>query len=274
MNDGSSMIRLLKIMQRLRDPQTGCPWDREQTLESIVPHTLEEAYEVAEAIHQGNSQALRDELGDLLFQVVFMSALAEEAGWFDFNAVAAGIADKLERRHPHVFGSADIPSAEAQTQAWESIKAAERSAQGAAGTLAGVARALPALTRASKLGKRAGRVGFDWPTAEGVRAKVTEELAELDEALAQNEALARQQEELGDALFALANWARRLGLDPEAALRAGNQKFETRFARMETLAFAEQRPLEQLNLDEWEALWQRAKAEELNDGRTLADKPP
>lgn len=272
MDDGSSMIRLVKIMQRLRDPQTGCPWDREQTLQSIVPHTLEEAYEVAEAVHQGDAQALRDELGDLLFQVVFMSALAEEAGWFDFNAVAAGIADKLERRHPHVFGSVEIPSAEAQTQAWESIKAAERHAQGAAGTLAGVARALPALTRASKLGKRAGRVGFDWPTAEGVRAKVTEELAELDAALAQNETRERQQEELGDALFALANWARRLGLDPEAALRAGNQKFETRFARMETLAFAEQRPLEQLTLDEWEALWQRAKAAEVNDGSTLADK--
>ncbi|MGA0018912.1 MAG: nucleoside triphosphate pyrophosphohydrolase [Steroidobacteraceae bacterium] len=260
MNDDAPVSRLIRIMRALRDPQTGCPWDREQTMASIVPHTLEEAYEVAEAVDEQNPNALRDELGDLLFQVVFLAALADEAGWFNFNDVATSIAEKLERRHPHVFGSNTILTAEAQTESWESLKAAERAKGGASGALAGVAKALPALTRASKLGKRAGRIGFDWPTAEGVRSKVSEELGELDEAVSLGESRERQQEELGDVLFALANWARRLGLDPEAALRAGNQKFESRFARMEGLAEAERRPLDRLTLEEWEALWVRAKA--------------
>lgn len=260
-----ALADLLAIMQRLRDPETGCPWDRQQDFASIVPHTLEEAHEVAEAVRRGEPEALRDELGDLLFQVVFLSELAHEAGWFDFAAVAAGIAQKLERRHPHVFGDSEVLSAATQTEAWESIKAAERAAAGESSVLGGVALALPALSRAAKLGKRAGRVGFDWPTAEGVRLKVVEELAELDETLLQDDR-ARQSEELGDLLFAVANWARRLGLDPEAALRSSNQKFEERFAVMERLASALGRSLAELTLAEWEALWLQAK-------RTLA-KPP
>ena len=253
------MRRLLEIMRQLRDPVAGCPWDREQNFSSIVPHTLEEAYEVTEAVHNSDSQALRAELGDLLFQVVFLSQLASEAGWFNFDDVAQSISQKLVRRHPHVFGAAETPSAAEQTRLWEAIKADERAAEGAAGVLAGVALALPALTRAAKLGKRAGRVGFDWPTAEGVRLKVMEELAEFDETLSGAESIERQEEELGDLLFAVANWARRLGLDPEAALRGSNQKFEHRFAAMETMAQAGNQALESLSLEQWQALWLQAK---------------
>lgn len=256
----TSLVRLLEVMRALRDPRTGCAWDREQTLASIVPHTLEEAYEVAEAIGRGEPSALRDELGDLLFQVVFLARIAEEQGEFDFEAVAAAIADKLVRRHPHVFADPAVLSAEAQTAAWEGFKAEERQRAGEAGVLAGVALALPALTRATKLGKRAGRVGFDWPEASGVRAKVDEELAELEAALAERESADRQTEELGDLLFAIANWARHLKLDPEAALRASNAKFERRFAAMERLASERGLVLEELDLPAWEALWSQAKA--------------
>ena len=213
-----ALLRLLDVMRRLREPERGCPWDLAQTFETLVPYTLEEAYEVADAVARADLRALRDELGDLLFQVVFHSRLAEEQGAFSFADVAAGIADKLTRRHPHVFADATYASAAEQTSAWEQFKAAERDAHGARGTLDGVARALPALVRAHKLGKRAAGVNFDWPNTSGVRDKVREELAELDEAVNGREGEARMSEELGDLLFVIANWARHLGLDAEAAL--------------------------------------------------------
>ena len=254
------LVRLLGVMRRLRDPDGGCAWDRAQTMASIVPHTLEEAHEVAEAIAGGDANAIRDELGDLLFQVVFLARIAEEDGAFDFDAVATAIADKLERRHPHVFGEPTALSAAEQTVAWERHKAVERAAAGERGTLAGVARSLPALTRATKLSKRAARVGFDWPDVGGVRAKVAEELGEFEATLRDGETRERQEEELGDLLFAVANWARHLGLDPEAALRAGNAKFERRFAGMEAAARARGIALEALDFETWEALWAQAKA--------------
>jgi nucleoside triphosphate diphosphatase len=250
---------LLEVMQRLRDPQAGCPWDLAQDFSSIAPHTLEEAYEVADAIERGEPLAIRDELGDLLFQVVFHSRLGEERGWFAFGDVAAGIADKLRRRHPHVFSGAGATDVVAQGASWELIKAQERGAGGEHATLGGIARSLPALSRAAKLGKRAGRVGFDWPDAAGVRDKVAEELAELDEVLAEGGDAARRAEELGDLLFAVANWGRHLGVDPEEALRAANRKFERRFASIEAAAAARQRPLETLTAQEWDALWNEAK---------------
>ena len=261
-----SLARLLHIMRRLRDPETGCAWDREQTFASIVPHTLEEAHEVADAVAHGAPARLRDELGDLLFQVVFLARIAEEAGLFDFEAVAAAIGDKLVRRHPHVFGaSASLTSAE-QAHAWESMKAQEREAAGEQGTLAGVARSLPALTRAVKLGKRAARVSFDWPDADGLRHKLDEELGEFEATLREDEGPARQHDELGDLLFVIANWARHLGLDPEAALRGTNDKFEHRFAHMESAAAAAGIPLDSLDAAAWERLWQHAKAAERASG--------
>jgi MazG family protein len=248
-------------MRRLRDPSGGCPWDLEQTFDTIVPHTLEEAHEVAEAIASGQPEAIRDELGDLLFQVVFHARLAEERGWFGFREVAAGIADKLERRHPHVFGELQEElSAAEQTQAWESTKARERAAAGRGGALDGVAMSLPALTRAVKLGRRAARVGFDWGSAEEVRPKLDEELGELEQALAEGESRERREEELGDLLFAVTQWARHLGLDPEAALRASNRKFERRFAAMERLALERGLDARTLPAAQWEALYLVAKA--------------
>ena len=261
-----SLLRLLQIMRRLRDPQAGCAWDREQTFASIVPHTLEEAHEVADAVAAGTPARLRDELGDLLFQVVFMARIAEEAGLFDFEAVAAGIGDKLVRRHPHVFGEPAGLTAAEQTRAWESMKAEERHAAGEQGTLAGVARSLPALTRAMKLGKRAARVRFDWPDAGGLRRKLDEELGEFEATLRGDEGPARQHDELGDLLFVIANWARHLGLDPEAALRGTNDKFERRFAHMEAAAAAAGVPLDSLDAAAWESLWQGAKAAERATG--------
>ncbi|WP_443025301.1 nucleoside triphosphate pyrophosphohydrolase [Sphingomonas sp. Leaf17] len=231
-------------MARLRDPDSGCPWDIAQTPSSIVPYTIEEAYEVADAVASGDPAALRDELGDLLLQVVFQSRIAEEAGDFTYTDVVAAICDKMERRHPHIFGDG-TPG-----PGWEAIKAAERGSNGA---LAGVASALPALSRAEKLQKRAARVGFDWPDAAGPRAKVVEELTEVDEATG-----AAVAEEIGDLLFSVTNWARHLGIDAEAALRSANTKFEQRFASMEALAgdtFAG------LSLDQKEALWQRVKTQ-------------
>ena len=257
-----ALARLLEVMRRLRDPLQGCPWDREQTFATIAPYTLEEAFEVADAIERQDLAALRDELGDLLFQVVFHARLAEEQGAFDFAAVADGIAAKLQRRHPHVFADTRYATADEQSSAWERFKAEERGAQGAAGVLDGVARALPALTRAQKLGKRAGRVGFDWPGAPDVRAKVAEELAELDEAVAADGASAHSFEELGDLLFVIANWARHLGHDPEAALRAATGKFERRFRHIERSAAATGERLEGLDAARWEALWQAAKRAE------------
>lgn len=257
-----SLTRLLEVMRALRDPDKGCAWDRAQTLESIVPHTIEEAYEVAGAVALRDPEAIRDELGDLLFQVVFLAQIAAERGEFDFDAVAAAIVEKLVRRHPHVFDTPQAVSAATQTIAWEQFKALERERAGQVGTLAGITAALPALTRASKLGKRAARVGFDWPDLGGVRAKVDEELAELQSAIETRESSERQAEELGDVLFAVSNWARHLGLDPEAALRASNAKFERRFATMERLAQEQGVSLEQLDLVAWEALWSQAKSKD------------
>lgn len=258
----SAIARLLQIMRQLRDPATGCAWDREQTLESIIPHTLEEAHELAEAVGQGAPDAIRDELGDVLFQVVFLARIAEERGWFDFDAVAAAMGDKLVRRHPHVFATKTPLTATQQTAAWEALKREERQGRGEAGVLAGVARTLPALTRSAKLGKRARAVGFDWPDARGIRDKVDEEFAEFEATLAEGESLERQTEELGDLLFTIANWGRLLGLDPEAALRATNAKFERRFGFIEAQAAAEGLELKGLSAQQWEAFWQQAKSAE------------
>jgi len=251
--------RLLAIMARLRDPERGCPWDREQNFATIAPYTIEEAYEVADAIERGDLAALKDELGDLLLQVVFHARIAEEAGEFAFEDVAAAIADKMVRRHPHVFGDADIRSVAAQNAAWEEHKAAERQASGmAASVLDGVALALPALLRAAKLGRRAARIGFDWPDAAAVLPKVAEEIGELEAEIASG-AGPRLEEEMGDLLFAVANLARKLDLDPETALRRATAKFERRFRRLERLA-AERGLGPDLNA--LEALWQEVKGEE------------
>jgi len=249
---------LLGLMSALRDPVGGCPWDREQTFETIAPYTIEEAYEVADAIARADLDRLRDELGDLLFQVVFHARMAEERGEFDFADVAEGIREKLVRRHPHVFGTASRDQA-ALRVSWEAQKAHERAARGASGVLADVPAALPALTRAAKLGNRAARVGFDWDAAAGVRTKIDEELAELDGAVAAG----RQDqiaEELGDLLFTVANWARHLDVDAEEALRAASLKFERRFECMETLAQRAQLRLETLSAAQWEQLWSDAKS--------------
>lgn len=256
-----SIERLRAIMAALREPGRGCPWDLEQTWATIAPHTLEEAYELADAIERGEPAQVRDELGDLLFQVVFQSRIAEEQGLFDLDAVATAISDKLERRHPHVFGSATIGSAAEQTAAWEQHKAAERLAAGTpAGTLDGVTLGLPALTRAAKLGRRAAAVRFDWNGAADVLGKVQEECGELQGAMASGDQ-AHVTEELGDLLFSVAQLARHLGTDPEAALRAANAKFERRFRRMESILAAQGRTPREAGQDELEALWARAKQE-------------
>ncbi|WP_341208668.1 nucleoside triphosphate pyrophosphohydrolase [uncultured Sphingomonas sp.] len=242
--------RLIAIMARLRGPD-GCEWDRAQTFATIAPYTIEEAYEVADAIERGDLGELKDELGDLLLQVVFHSRIAEEAGAFAFDDVAAAIGDKMERRHPHIFGG----KAEGGHHRWEEVKAAERAAKGAASPLDGVARGLPALLRAEKIQNRAARVGFDWPDTAGPRAKIDEELAEVAAATTPAEVA----DEVGDVLFAVVNWARHLGVEPEAALRAATGKFERRFRAMETAggaAFAE------MPLAEKEALWVTVKAGE------------
>jgi nucleoside triphosphate diphosphatase len=256
-----SIDRLLAIMAALRDPARGCPWDREQTWATIAPHTLEEAYELADAIERGDVAHVRDELGDLLFQVVFQARIAEEQGLFDFEAVAAAICDKLERRHPHVFGTAAVGSAAEQTRAWEEHKAAERrAAGGTAGTLDGIALGLPALTRAAKLGRRAAGVGFDWSRAADVLGKVEEECGELRQALEEGRTPA-VEEELGDLLFSLAQFARRAGVDPESALRAANGKFERRFRRIEAWLAEQGRAARDASPDELESLWAKAKQE-------------
>ena len=257
----SAIDRLRQIMVRLRDPAGGCPWDREQDWASIAPHTIEEAYELADAIARGEPEAVRDELGDVLFQVVFQSRIAEERGLFDFDAVATSIADKLERRHPHVFADAKIEDSAAQTHAWEQHKRAERMARGqGVGALDGVTLGLPALIRATKLGSRAAKVGFDWTDAGGVIAKVREELGELQVEIDKGDRT-RTHEELGDLLFALSQAARHLGVDAEAALRDANAKFERRFRRVEShLAAAGQTPAD-VDMEQLEALWVRAKRE-------------
>jgi len=249
--------RLLAIMARLRDPARGCPWDREQDFATIAPYTIEEAYEVADAIERGDMTALKDELGDLLFQVVFHARMAEEAGLFGFDNVAEAIADKMERRHPHVFGDAEIASVAAQNEAWEAHKAAERQASGAAASvLDGVALALPALLRAAKISRRAARIGFDWPDARAVIPKLAEEIVELEAELDQGADPAMVEEEMGDLLFAAANLARKLDIEPETALRRATAKFERRFRQVEALAA--ERGIGR-DLDALEALWQEVK---------------
>ena len=239
--------RLVAIMARLRDPERGCEWDVAQSFATIAPYTIEEAYEVADAIQRGDMAELKDELGDLLLQVVFHARMAEEAGAFALPDVVAAISDKMERRHPHIFGGAETGG----HHLWEQIKAAERGAKADDSALAGVALALPALLRAEKLQKRAARVGFDWPDEAGPRAKIDEELAEVAAAPADE-----VEEEIGDLLFAVVNWARHKGIDPEAALRAASGKFERRFRAMEARAG---NGLDGLSLDEMEELWQAAK---------------
>ncbi len=252
----SSIEKLLDIMAALRDPQDGCPWDLQQDFSSIAPYTIEEAYEVADAIARGDLAALEDELGDLLFQVVFHARMAEEQGAFGFEDVARGIADKMLRRHPHVFGSAEERAAGPEKGAWERIKADERRTSGVTpGVLDGIPLALPALKRAQKLGKRAATVGFDWRDPAGVRNKVNEELDELDAARDAGDAAA-VREELGDLLFSVANLARHLGVDPEDALAAANRKFEGRFRAMEA---GEKGTLADLDEAALEARWQAAK---------------
>ncbi len=253
------MPRLLEIMRRLRDPQTGCPWDIEQSFDTIAPYTIEEAHEVADAIARQAYDELPSELGDLLFQSVFHAQIAQDKGLFSFDDVVRSISDKMLARHPHVFGDESRDkSAAQQTLDWEKIKAAER---GPARVLDGVALGLPALTRAVKLQKRAARVGFDWPSTDEVLAKITEETAELVEAR-DSLTQAEVEEEFGDLLFVMANLARHLDLDPEAALRAANAKFSRRFGRIEDwLAEADRTPA-QSDLAEMDALWNRAKAEE------------
>jgi ATP diphosphatase len=249
--------RLIAIMARLRDPQRGCEWDTAQTFATIAPYTIEEAYEVADAIERGDLAALKDELGDLLLQVVFHSRIAEEAGHFGFTDVAEAISTKMEARHPHIFGDA-ADHGHSREARWEQLKADERSAKGARSALDGVALALPALLRAEKLQKRAARTGFDWPDAQGPADKVVEELAELAEAGTD----AERAEEAGDLLFAAVNLVRAYGVPAEEALRAANAKFERRFNAMEVLAAEQGRNFAALTLDEQEALWGDVKASE------------
>jgi nucleoside triphosphate diphosphatase len=256
---------LLDIMAALRDPATGCPWDREQDFVSIAPYTIEEAYEVADAIARRDFAALPDELGDLLFQVVYHARMAEEAGRFAFADVARAIADKMIRRHPHVFGDAAARDAAAQTTAWEAQKSAERTARAETGTLAGVPAALPALTRAAKLTSRAARVGFDWPNAESVLEKLDEETAELRAELAAADP-ERLKDEMGDLLFVLANLARKLNLDPEVCLRHANLKFTLRFQAMEQQAKVAGKMLTEMSLEEMEEIWRKVKQYQQNKG--------
>jgi ATP diphosphatase len=258
----AELRRLLEIMAALRDPATGCPWDNEQTFDTIAPYTIEEAYEVADSIARRDFAALPDELGDLLFQVVFHARMAEEQGLFAFADVARGITEKMRRRHPHVFGDAGPRDVTAQNAAWESQKAAERAAKpGAASALSGVAVNLPALTRAEKLSARAARVGFDWPDLTQLFAKLDEEVAELQAEIAGGDR-DRLADEMGDLLFVMANLCRKLGLDAEASLRGANAKFTRRFQGIEARLSAEGRKAEQESLETLEAHWQAVKRQE------------
>ncbi len=254
--------RMRELMKRLRTPNTGCPWDVEQTFETIAPYTIEEAYEVSEAIRQNDMVSLKEELGDLVFQVVFHARMAEEIGAFDLDDVCDGLTQKMVRRHPHVFGAeGQRESAEVQTIAWEQAKAEERAAKKTDETssvLDGVALALPALMRAEKLQKRAALVGFDWPSLEGVTDKIVEEAQELADASADG-SQEQIEEEMGDLLFAVTNLARKLGVDPEEALRKTNQKFTDRFHHIEREARKSEKDINAMSLDEMEALWQAAK---------------
>ncbi|MFV3073121.1 nucleoside triphosphate pyrophosphohydrolase [Niveispirillum fermenti] len=260
--------RLLGIMARLRDPDGGCPWDLEQDFATIAPHTIEEAYEVADAILSGDMMAVKDELGDLLFQTVFYAQMGKERGLFDFDAIAAHTADKMISRHPHVFAEVSVQTADDQTRHWEELKARERAAKAAASgippsALDGITPGLPALTRAVKLQKRAARVGFDWARADEILDKIEEEIGELRaEMKASRPEKARVQDELGDLLFALVNLARHLDIDPETALRGTNFKFDRRFRFVEQALAEKGKTPEASSLDEMEALWGQAKKAE------------
>jgi ATP diphosphatase len=256
---------LLAIMARLRDPERGCPWDVQQDFASIAPYTLEEAYEVADAIDRGDFDDLREELGDLLLQVVFHAQMASEQGLFDFADVAHAIADKMRRRHPHVFADERYADVQEQTRAWEAIKAAERAGRGEAhdaSALAGISRGLPEWKRAAKLQQRAAGVGFEWREAVPMLDKLVEEVEEVRAEFERGADADRLEDELGDVLFVTANLARHAGVDFSRALRRANAKFERRFRAMETLAAAEGRPLAERSLEEQEALWRQAKREE------------
>ncbi|WP_129792422.1 nucleoside triphosphate pyrophosphohydrolase [Sphingosinicella sp. CPCC 101087] len=243
---GEALAELAQIMARLRDPSTGCEWDRVQTFETIAPYTIEEAYEVDDAIRRGDMGSLKDELGDLQLQVVYHARIAEERGAFDLGDVITAIAAKMVRRHPHIFGDASA------SPGWETLKAAEREADADPSALAGVALALPALKRAEKVQRRAARVGFDWPDSEGPRLKIDEELSEIERAESDEERAA----EIGDLLFAVVNYARHLGVNTETALREATARFEQRFRKVEELA---NKPLNEMDIDGLEALWQQAK---------------
>ena len=260
-DDPRSIQTLLAIMARLRNRETGCPWDIEQTFATIAPYTLEEAYEVADAIERGDMDQLRDELGDLLFQGVFHSRMAEEAGAFAFADVVGSISEKMLRRHPHVFGDADVKTADAQTAAWEEHKRKERQAKGG-GVMDDIPVALPALTRALKIQKRAATVGFDWKEARPIFDKLDEEVGELRAAMAENASKEKLADELGDILFVVVNIARHLGLKPEDALAGTNRKFLRRFASVEAQANDAGKTLSDMSLDEMEIAWTKAKREE------------
>lgn len=265
--DQSAVEALLEVMTGLRNPDSGCPWDVEQTFATIAPYTIEEAYEVADAIERGDREALLDELGDLLFQVVFHAEMADEEGAFAFDDVARRVTAKMLDRHPHVFGDVSLEGTVAQTRAWETHKAAERENRAAAAgrrasALDGVAHALPALMRAQKLQKRAARVGFDWPEPEPVFAKIAEELDEIREAIADEQPVEAREDEVGDLLFACVNLARHLDVDAEAALRRANAKFDRRFRGVEAALDATGRSPAQSSLDEMDALWDRIKINE------------
>lgn len=262
--DQSPIEQLLAIMARLRDPNGGCPWDVKQNFDSIAPYTIEEAYEVADAIDRGDFDNLREELGDLLLQVVFHARMAEEAGHFDFHAVVAAICDKMVRRHPHVFGDADVRDAAAQTVAWEAQKRAEKGLKQDDSLLAGISSGMPEWMRALKLQKRAASVGFEWPDAAPILDKLAEEIAEVRVELARTDLSAtarheRLQDEIGDVLFVALNLARTSGIDPSAALRDANRKFERRFRWMELSAQASGGGLTELDLAAMERLWSKAK---------------
>ncbi|MCB1437953.1 MAG: nucleoside triphosphate pyrophosphohydrolase [Rhodobiaceae bacterium] len=267
MKPGRDIARLIEIMAALRHPDTGCPWDKDQTFATIAPYTIEEAYEVADAIEKADMAALADELGDLLLQVVYHARIAEEAGHFSFGDVVLAITAKMIRRHPHVFGSAEQRAAGAAKGFWERIKQAERQPEGiesarARSAIDGVPAGLPALTRAVKIQKKAARIGFDWRDAEPVFAKVREEMAEIEAEIGAGAAEAGIREEVGDLLFAVANLARHLDIDPEQALRGGNAKFERRFRQMEQRLALQGIDPAAASLDEMEAQWQAVKAQE------------
>ena len=267
-DEDAGIERLLEIMRRLRDPKTGCPWDIEQDFDSIAPYTIEEAYEVADAIQRRDWAELEGELGDLLLQSVYHTAMAEEAGLFSFQSMVRNISNKMVARHPHVFGNESRDkSAEQQTADWEAIKASERAGKAQKGTLDGVAIGLPALLRAYKLQKRAARVGFDWPTTDEVIAKISEEAAELVEAR-ETLSQAEIEEEFGDLMFVMANLGRHLGIEPEAALRAANAKFTRRFEGVEArLAASGKRPADS-DLAEMDALWDAVKQDERTSAKS------